>query len=130
VIEFVIDPTSGVATYLQLAQQVREALRMGALRPRDRLPTAAQVVAKLAINPNTVLKAYRELEREGLVGARPGQGTFVLRSLPGLDPLVRGRFARQLTSWLRQARQAGLALEDIEAIYRTALRELPAEGVA
>lgn len=129
-IEFQLDPTSGVATYLQLAQQVREALRMGVLEPGDQLPTAREVVAKLAVNPNTVLKAYRELERERLVGARPGQGTFVLRTLAGPDPAVRARFARQLRGWLAQAREAGLGTEDIEAIYRTAVREGLAEGVA
>src|SRR3954447_1384459 len=76
-IEFQLDPTSGVATYLQLVQQVRHALQLGLLEPGDQLPTAQQVVAKLAINPNTVHKAYRELERAGLVRARPGLGTFV-----------------------------------------------------
>jgi GntR family transcriptional regulator len=128
--KFLLEPGSGVATYLQLAQQVREALRMGVLQPGDQLPTAAQVVAQLAINPNTVLKAYRELEREGLVAARPGQGTFVLRTLPGPDPSVRARLARQLGTWLSRARGAGLGLDDIEAIYRTAIRELVAEGAA
>ena len=71
-IEFQLDETSGVATYLQLVQQVNQALRMGMLEVGERLPTAQQVVAELAINPNTVHKAYRELERDGLVGARPG----------------------------------------------------------
>jgi GntR family transcriptional regulator len=84
-IEFDLDNSSGVATYLQLVQQVRDALRLGMLEPGERLPTAQQVVARLAINPNTVLKAYRDLEREGLVRARPGQGTFIIRSLPGTD---------------------------------------------
>ena len=68
-IEFQLDTVSGVATYLQLVQQVRDALRLGLLEPGDQLPTAQQVVARLAINPNTVLKAYRDLEREGLVRA-------------------------------------------------------------
>ena len=130
VFEFQLDPTSGVARYLQLAQQVREALRMGLLQPGDQLPTAREVVASLAINPNTVLKAYRELEREQLVGARPGQGTFVLRTLSGPDPAVRARFADELRGWLRSARSAGLAPEDIEAIYRTAWRDSFSEGVA
>src|ERR1700722_5867158 len=71
-IQLQLDETSGVATYLQLVQQVHRALRMGVLEPGDQLPTAQQVVARLAINPNTVHKAYRELEREGLVRARPG----------------------------------------------------------
>ena len=82
-IEFQLDQRSGLPTYLQLVQQVRQALRLGVLVPGDQLPTAREVVEKLAINPNTVLKAYRELERDGLVAARPGTGTFVQRSLGG-----------------------------------------------
>jgi GntR family transcriptional regulator len=103
---------------------------MGMLEPGDRLPTAQQVVAKLAINPNTVHKAYRELEREGLVRARPGLGTFVTRSPSGTDPATQARFLAQLTSWLRSARSAGLDPDDIEAIYRTAFRTCFSEGVA
>jgi GntR family transcriptional regulator len=122
-IEFQLDGSSGVATYLQLVQQVRHALRLGLLRPGDQLPTAREVVAKLAINPNTVLKAYRELEREGLVGARPGQGTFVLRSLAGGDPAVQVRLRRDLDRWIASARRAGLDAEAVEALYRTAIRD-------
>src|SRR6266550_9513218 len=109
-IEFQLDETSGVATYLQLVQQVHQALRMGMLEPGDRLPTAQQVVAKLAINPNTVHKAYRELEREGLVRARPGLGTFVIGTLPRTDPAAQAKFRRSLAAWLRSARGAGLEL--------------------
>jgi GntR family transcriptional regulator len=129
-IEFQLDPASGVATYLQLAQQVRDALRLGLLEPGDRLPTAQQVVARLAINPNTVLKAYRDLEREGLVRGRPGMGTFVVGTLPGIDPAVQGRFLAALTDLLRSARSAGLGPDDIESIYRIAARNCFAEGVA
>jgi len=88
---------SGIATYLQLVQQVRQALQLGLLEPGDQLPTAQQVVAQLAINPNTVLKAYRDLEREGLVRARPGQGTFISRSLPRTDPAAQSRFLGSMT---------------------------------
>jgi DNA-binding transcriptional regulator YhcF (GntR family) len=130
VIDFQLDPASGVATYLQLAQQVRQALRLGLLQVGDQLPTAREVVAKLAINPNTVLKAYRELERERLVGARPGQGTFVLRSLPGPDSVTVARFSRELGTWMRDARAAGLGPDDVEAIYQTAMRASFSEGVA
>jgi GntR family transcriptional regulator len=87
-------------------------------------------VAQLAINPNTVLKAYRDLEREGLVRARPGQGTFVVGSLPRTDPAAQTRFLGSMTDWLRSARAAGLGPDDIEAIYRTAFRDCFAEGVA
>jgi GntR family transcriptional regulator len=129
-IEFQLDTASGVATYLQLVQQVHDALQLGLLEPGDQLPTAQQVVAKLAINPNTVLKAYRDLERQGLVHARPGQGTFITRSLPRTDPATQARFLDAMTDWLRSARSAGLGPDDIEAIYRTAFRTCFAEGVA
>ncbi len=131
-IDFQLDSKSGVATYLQLVQQVRHALRLGLLRPGDQLPTAREVVGKLAINPNTVLKAYRELERDGLVGARPGQGTFVLRTLVNSDPGAQARLRGDLSRWLAAARQAGLGTEDIEALYRAAVRESfqRSEGVA
>jgi GntR family transcriptional regulator len=129
-IEFQLDTTSGVATYLQLVQQVHDALRLGLLEPGDQLPTAQQVVAKLAINPNTVLKAYRDLEREGLVRGRPGQGTFVTRTLPGTDPDTRARLLAAITDWLRSARSAGLGPDDIDAMYRAAVRNCLAEGAA
>jgi GntR family transcriptional regulator len=130
VIEFQLDPASGVATYLQLVQQVRDALRLGLLEPGDRLPTAQQVVARLAINPNTVLKAYRDLEREGLVQGRPGMGTFVIGTLPGTDPAAQRRFLAVMTDLLRSARSAGLGPDDIESVYRTAVRNCFTEGVA
>jgi GntR family transcriptional regulator len=130
VIEFQLDATSGVATYLQLVQQVHQALQLGLLEPGDQLPTAQQTVAKLAINPNTVHKAYRDLEREGLVRARPGQGTFIVKSLPRTDPAIQARFLHSMNKWLRDARAAGLSLDDIDAIYRTAERNMLAEGAA
>src|SRR6516164_11578853 len=80
-IEFRLDAASGVPTYLQLVQQVEHALRLGYLKPGDQLPKVRDVVASLAINPNTVLKAYRDLEAKGLAAGRPGQGTFVEATL-------------------------------------------------
>jgi len=129
--EFHLDPSSGVATYLQLVQQVHQALRLGLLEPGDRLPTAQQVVTSLAINPNTVLKAYRDLERDGLVAARPGLGTFVVGRLPRTDPAAQAKFRKSLSAWLNSARAAGLSSDEIEAIYRNAFRACFAEeGVA
>jgi GntR family transcriptional regulator len=121
-IEFHLDPSSGVATYLQLVQQVRQALRLGLLEPGDQLPTAQQVVTALAINPNTVLKAYRDLEREGLVQGRQGVGTFVLRRPDGPPPREQAALERSLTVWVGKAREAGLADGDIESLVRTVLR--------
>src|SRR3954465_5563267 len=120
-IEFHLDPSSGVATYLQLVQQVHQALQLGRLEPGERLPTAQQVVASLAINPNTVLKAYRDLEREGLVRARPGPGPLVAGRRPRPGPASQDRFRRSMTEWLRKARAAGLSIDEIEAIYRTSV---------
>jgi GntR family transcriptional regulator len=130
-IEFHLDPSSGVPTYVQLVQQVHQALQLGILEQGDRLPTAAQVVTALAINPNTVLKAYRDLERQGLARARPGLGTFIVGQLPRTDAVAQTKFRKSMASWLRSARDAGLTADEIEAIYRTALRDsLGQEGVA
>ena len=129
-IEFELDPRSGLPTYLQLVQQVRQALRLGLLEPGDQLPTAREVVEKLAINPNTVLKAYRELERDGLVAARPGTGTFVQRSLGEPGVTAQPKLQRELARWLEAARAAGLDLEDVEALFRAAVRDGYAEEVA
>ena len=129
-IKFRLDLASGVPTYLQLVHQVEHALRLDYLAPGDQLPKVRDVVAELVINPNTVLKAYRDLEREGLVQPRPGQGTFVVGTLPRTDPLVQARFLKAMNSWLSDARAAGLTPDDIEAIYRTAFRSSFAEGVA
>jgi len=129
-IEFRLDAQSGVAPYLQLVHQVRQALRLGVLREGDQLPTVKQVVAQVAMNPNTVLKAYRELEHKGLVAARPGLGTFVTRSLADASLVAHGRLRRDLTSWLAKARRAGLDDESIQALFVDTFRRPAAEGVA
>ncbi|GGS84496.1 MULTISPECIES: GntR family transcriptional regulator [Streptomyces] len=118
-VEYRIDRHSGVATYVQIVQQTKQALRMGLLKPGDRLPTAREVVEATAINPNTVLKAYRELEREGLVEARRGLGTFVRRSLgtaPADSPL-----RTELEQWAGRARAAGLERDDVAALFTAVL---------
>src|SRR4051812_3730218 len=102
-VEFHLDGASGLSPYQQLVQQVRHALRLGLLRQGDQLPTVKDVVAQLAINPNTVLKAYRELEHDGLVAARPGVGTFVTATLPGVSPLALAALRDGLEAWLRKA---------------------------
>ncbi|RAO49936.1 HTH-type transcriptional repressor YtrA [Micromonospora saelicesensis] len=122
VIEFHLDARSGVAPYMQLIRQVRHALRLGVLNEGDKLPTVKEVVARVAINPNTVSKAYRELEYEGLVMARPGLGTFVTRTLVG-DSLSKHEPLRQgLARWLTEAREAGLDDESIEALFLSSFR--------
>jgi GntR family transcriptional regulator len=130
VIEFHLDSRSGVSPYLQVVQQVRRALRLGLLREGDQLPTVKDVVASLAINPNTVLKAYRELEHDGLVAARPGIGTFVTRTLSDSSLAAHGPLRQDLQRWLAKARRAGLDDESIEALFRDSFRSASAEGVA
>ena len=121
-IEFTLDGRSGISPYLQVVQQVRQALRLGLLREGDQLPTVKDVVATLAINPNTVLKAYRELERDGLVAPRPGVGTFVTRTLAGDSLAAHEPLRRDLERWLAKARAAGVDDESIEALFRSAFR--------
>jgi len=121
-ISFRVDGRSGVPPYLQIVQQVRQALRMGVLGVGDQLPTVREVVAEVAVNPNTVLKAYRDLEREGLIEARAGQGTFVRRRPPGPPPGTHSRLGRSLAHWVREARDAGLDDESIESLLRVTLR--------
>ena len=125
-IEFHLDGRSGVAPYQQLIQQVRQALRLGLLVEGDRLPTVKDVVAKVAINPNTVSKAYRELEYQGLVAARPGVGTFVTRTLTDQSLAAHESLRAELRAWLDKARAAGLDDESIEALIATTVR-LPIE---
>jgi GntR family transcriptional regulator len=122
-IEFRLDSTSGVTTYWQLVQQVRQAIRVGRLKPGDQLPTVREVVARLAINPNTVLKAYRELERDDLVSSRPGQGTFVTRAAHSMPATAHAALRRSLERWVRSAQEAGLDTESIRAIVATTLQE-------
>jgi GntR family transcriptional regulator len=122
VIEFHLDGRSGVAPYMQLIQQVRQAMRLGLLGEGDQLPTVKDVVSKVAINPNTVLKAYRELEYEGLVSARPGVGTFVTRTLTDDSLAAHGPLREELRAWLAKARAAGLDTESIEALFVTTFR--------
>ncbi|MGW5364165.1 GntR family transcriptional regulator [Actinopolymorpha pittospori] len=122
VLEFYLDRHAGVPTYLQLVHQVTHALRVGALHPGDRLPTVKEASAQLAINPNTVLKAYRELEHAGLVEAQPGRGTFVRAGLarPAVPdhPVLRD----DLDAWVGRARAAGLSADDVLALVATAIR--------
>jgi GntR family transcriptional regulator len=122
--EYHLDSRSGVAPYLQIVQQVKQALRLGYLQVGDQLPTVREVVEKLAINPNTVLKAYRDLEHDGLVASRPGQGTFVQRTLVGTSLASHAALRRSLVRWLRSAREAGLDEESILAIFTATFRDI------
>ena len=129
-IQFHIDPRSGVAPYRQLVHQVRQALRLGILHEGDQLPTVKEVVAQVAINPNTVLKAYRELEHEGLAAGRPGLGTFVTRTLADASLASHEALRADLRRWLDKARRAGLDDDSVAALFESTFRGSLSEDVA
>ncbi len=122
-IEFRLDPASGVPTYLQLVHQVEHALRLGYLTPGDQLPKVRDVVAALAINPNTVLKAYKELETKGLAAGRPGQGTFVQAALSQVALPELAGLRKSLLGWLADADTAGLDEDGVVALFTSVLRD-------
>ncbi len=122
-IQFRLNTHSGVPPYLQIVQQVKQALQVGILQPGDQLPTVKEVVTHIAINPNTVAKAYRELESLGLVEGRTGSGTFVKQRPAGPSPEVQEALSQDLSGWVAKARKAGLDDEAIEALLRIALHK-------
>jgi GntR family transcriptional regulator len=122
-VEFRLDPSSGLPVSQQLVQQVEHALRLGYLQPGDQLPKVRDAVASLAINPNTVLKAYRELELKGLAEGRPGQGTFITATLNqvGLPELTKLR--RSLLTWMTQADKTGVDADGMSALFASAMQD-------
>lgn len=125
VISFSLDLPSGIPTYLQLVQQVEAALSLGYIVEGDQLPTVKEVVSSIAINPNTVLKAYRELESRGIAAGRPGIGTFIVAS-PRVITANKMNILRKslISGWLRDAKKAGLSDEAIVALFNSAMGEI------
>jgi len=120
---FRIDAGSGVPIYRQLVEQVRREVMLGRLGPGDQLPTLREVVDGLAINPNTVVKAYTELEHQGLVVRRQGTGTFVSSAPPSSVLVAPRTVSDALFRWVRRAREAGLTSEQIRLLVSAALDE-------
>ncbi len=125
-VAFRLDHSSGVPTYLQLVQQVEQALRLGLIGPGDQLPTVKDVAGTLAINPNTVMKAYRELEHRGLAGGRPGQGTFITGALRRVGLAEQAALAGRLRAWVVDAVAYGLDDQGVAAMFAAALGDLRA----
>jgi len=120
---FRLDSQSGLAPYRQLVDQVRLAVRTGLLRDGDQLPSVREVVTQITINPNTVHRAYRELEHQGIVEGRAGLGTFITLHLSvAPDAADHGTFEQALHDLVINARRAGLDEETIRELMRTALR--------
>ena len=130
-IAFHLDPNSGVSYYVQLMQQVRQALLFGILKSGDQLPTVKEVVAQVALNPNTVLRAYRDLEHEGLVVSRPGLGTFIAAKVPpAVAPTSYRSLRTELERWIRKAHEAGLDDDTLASLVAHVLHAKTKEGVA
>ena len=129
-IEFHLDSRSGVPPFQQLVQQVRRALRLGLLVVGDQLPTVKDVVGQLAINPNTVLKAYRELDLGGLVEGRRGQGTFVSSEVPPVPPDDVKALRTSLQRWIERGRAAGLDDDNLATLFHDTLRPPSVSRVA
>ena len=127
---FRLDGSSGVPPYLQLVHQVRQSLLLGYLREGDRLPTVKEVAGDLAINPNTVVKAYRQLEHEGLAAGRPGQGTFITATPPPAQPDAQQALRASLEQWFRDAAAAGLNDEAVTALIAVVRQDMRREKVS
>jgi GntR family transcriptional regulator len=127
---FRLDGSSGVPPYLQLVHQVRQSLLLGYLRKGDRLPTVKEVAGDLAINPNTVVKAYRQLEHEGLAAGRPGQGTFITAASSPARPDAQEALRESLEQWFRDADAAGLNDEAVAALIAVVRQDLRKEKVS
>jgi GntR family transcriptional regulator len=130
-IHFRLEPGSAMPVYAQLTRQVRSAVLRGVLVPGDRLPAAREVVSSLAINPNTVLKAYSQLEHEGVVFSRVGQGTFIAETAPApISASVRHGLAPALRTWMTRARVAGLSEEAVFALFESTVDDAYRAGAA
>jgi GntR family transcriptional regulator len=109
-----IDSKSGVPFYRQIVEQIKFGIAQGRLEPGDRLPTVRQLAVDLSINPNTVTRAYRELEFEGVIESHQGSGTFVGTRRPEVDAIERQRMLDQiLTELLARATTYGFSLDDV-----------------
>jgi GntR family transcriptional regulator len=125
-IQFRLDRRSGVPAYRQIIDQVRHAIHLGILQPGDQLPTVREVVKQITINPNTVHRAYRELELQGLTEGRTGSGTFIRQTLSEVSK-EQPKLLGQLEQWIKKAREAGLEAEAIEALFSEAMQSMKEE---
>jgi len=114
---------SGVPPYLQIVQQIRQAVQLGHLEEGDRLPTVKEVVSMITINPNTVAKAYRELESLGIVRGKAGVGTFIATApREKVASKVQAELTQELLGWMERARKSGLNNETIESLFTVTFR--------
>ena len=120
---FTVDPRSGVPIYLQIVEQVKRSVALGVLAPGEQLPTVKQLAAELVVNPNTIARAYRELERDQVIETMPGRGSFVpgKGNVAGAKRAVADVADQALIQAVREARSMGLARNDLRALFERAL---------
>jgi len=121
---FFIDTASRLPIYQQLVQQVRETIARGDLQPEERLPSVRQLSQELVVNPNTVARAYTELEREGLLVSRPGLGIFVSQPRKDLTKTARDRrLLEPLDRWLTEAVHLGYSADEVIRLVTQRVRQ-------
>lgn len=120
---FTVDPRSGVPIYLQIVEQVKRSVALGVLAPGEQLPTVKQLATDLVVNPNTIARAYRELERDEVIETMPGRGSFVAGNgtVTGAKRAVTDVADQALIQAVREARSMGLARNDLKALFERAL---------
>jgi GntR family transcriptional regulator len=130
-VEFQCDPTSRVPIYRQLMDQVRQAVARGKLQPGSRLPSVRVLSRELVVNPNTVARAYTELERDGVLNTRQGLGVFVAEPLDELSAAARReRFNTALDSFLTEAVHLGFSADDVLAAVNKRVKAYQFSSVA
>jgi GntR family transcriptional regulator len=124
-----VDPRSGVPIYLQIIEQIKRSVALGVLQAGEQLPTVKQLAIDLTVNPNTVARAYRELEREDVIETAPGRGSFIRANGVTEAPRVAADIGRDaLDVALREGKSVGLARDELRRLFDAALdRWFPTE---
>ena len=118
-----VDPRSGVPIYLQIIEQVKRSVALGVLGDGEQLPTVKQLALDLTVNPNTIARAYRELEREGVIATSVGRGSFVRSDDSDASPRVAAEIGREaLDVALREAKSVGLGRDEVRALFEASLQ--------
>jgi GntR family transcriptional regulator len=118
-----VDPRSGVPIYLQIIEQIKRSIALGVLQAGEQLPTVKQLAIDLTVNPNTVARAYRDLEREQVIETAPGRGSFVRANGVTESPRVAAEIAADAFDVaVREAKSVGLEAVNVRGIFEAALR--------
>ncbi|HEY1728820.1 MAG TPA: GntR family transcriptional regulator [Candidatus Baltobacteraceae bacterium] len=118
---FTVDPRSGVPIYLQLIEQVKRGVALGTLASGEQLPTVKALALELTVNPNTVARAYRDLERDGVIETSPGRGSFVRNNGPASSEIRTDVAEPAVDNAIRTAKGLGLDSNEVRRLFERAL---------